>query len=284
MILRAPAKLNLCLYVGRRRRDGLHEICSLFVALTLADRLVVSEDGESGPDRVHCPEVREDNLAERALAALRERGWRRPPLRVEIQKRIPVAAGLGGGSADAAAILRLARGDVEGLEDLAASLGADVPSQLDPGPALVSGPGEIVEALPDPGEFAVVLVPVRPGLTSAEVYAEADRLGAGRDQLELGSIRERLRVTAGDGDSPLSYTELLHNDLEAAAVSLRPEIAPALDALRDAGAAVAMVAGSGPTAFGLFADLAAAERAAATLAAPYDGALVAGPERDADSA
>src|ERR1700755_761854 len=99
MLLHAPAKLNLCLYLGARREDGLHELCSLFEPLALADLLTVTE-GEH--DEVICPGVEGDaaeNLAARALAALRERGWAGSPLRIEIEKRVPVAAGLGGGSA-----------------------------------------------------------------------------------------------------------------------------------------------------------------------------------------
>src|SRR4051794_8775570 len=105
MPIHAPAKLNLCLFLGPRREDGLHELCSLFEPLSLADAIEVSEaDG----DEVLCEGVEGENLAARALAGLRARGWRRGPLRIEIGKRIPIAAGLGGGSADAAAVLRLA--------------------------------------------------------------------------------------------------------------------------------------------------------------------------------
>src|SRR5262249_20787292 len=121
MPIHAPAKLNLCLFLGPRREDGLHELCSLFEPLALADRIEVAE---AGRDEVVCGGVEGENLAARALAGLRERGWKRPPVRIEIGKRIPVAAGLGGGSADAAAVLRLARGEVDGLEELAAGLGA----------------------------------------------------------------------------------------------------------------------------------------------------------------
>ena len=113
---------------------------------------------------------------------MRERGWDSPPLRVEIEKRIPVAAGLGGGSADAAAVLRLARGEIDGLRALAASVGADVPSQLDPRPCLVSGAGEVVEPIPPPADHGVVLIPQSMGLTTADVYAEADRLGLARER------------------------------------------------------------------------------------------------------
>ena len=277
-VLRAPAKLNLGLYVGPRREGGLHELASLHCPLTLADRISVTE-AETGADEVVCPEVEGPNLAAAALAALRELGWERPPLRVEIEKRIPVAAGLGGGSADAGAILRLAAGEVEGLEGVAEALGADIPSQLEPGFALVRGAGEVVEPLPPPGEFAVVLVPAERGLATAAVFAEADLLGIGRDSAELAVAAGGLREAAGGGASPVEFADLLHNDLTDAALSLRPEIGEALDALDAVGAAPALLTGSGPTAFGLFPDLVAADRAAAALPPRLAAALVAGPER-----
>ncbi len=275
MTLRAPAKLNLCLYLGRPREDGLHELRSLFCPLTLSDRIVVS-DAER--DEVECSRVEGPNLAERALAGLRARGWERAPVRVEIEKRIPVAAGLGGGSADAAAVLRLARDEVADMSGLAVELGADVPSQVDPTFALVGGAGEKVEPLPAPRHFGAVLIPHEAGLSTAEVYAEADRLGLGRDVAELDSIAAELREAAGRGESPLAYRELLANDLAEAALSLRPEIGGALQALRSAGAVVALVTGSGPTAAGIFQDIAAADAAAGALGPRFAGAIVAGPD------
>ncbi|HKB52099.1 MAG TPA: hypothetical protein VKC63_11825 [Solirubrobacterales bacterium] len=269
MRIEAPAKLNLCLFLGPRRDDGLHTLCSLFEPLALADAIEVSE---AGHDEVVCSEVEGENLAARALAALRERGWDRPPLRVEIEKRIPVAAGLGGGSADAAAVLRLARDPATGaagwipdLGGIAAELGADVPSQLVPALALVRGAGERVERLPAPPSHAVLLLPAGGGLSTAEVFAEADRLGSGRSEEELDSLALQLCEAAGAGASPLEYAGLLANDLEPAARSLRPDVGAALGALREAGAPLALLTGSGPTAFGLFPDLAAAERAAVEL-------------------
>jgi 4-diphosphocytidyl-2-C-methyl-D-erythritol kinase len=293
----APAKLNLCLFLGPRRADGLHELCSLFEPLALADSLTVAEAGEAAGsgrrgggerdgDEVVCPGVEGENLAARALAALRREGWAGPPLRIEIEKRIPVAAGLGGGSADAAAVLRLAR-DAGGaglsrrrpevraggaaaadLAGIAAEVGADVPSQLDPGLALVQGAGERIEPLPPPDPHAVVLLPCGGGLSTAAVFAEADRLGIGRSAGELDRLAAELRDAAGAGASPLSYAELLANDLEPAARSLQPEIGEALDALRAAGAPLAFMSGSGPTAVGLFPDLAAARAAATRLEPP----------------
>jgi 4-diphosphocytidyl-2-C-methyl-D-erythritol kinase len=275
-VVSAPAKLNLCLYVGGRRDDGLHEIRSLFEPLELADQLRVSESG-SGADEFHTPGVEGQNLVEAALAALREAGWGSPPLRIEVEKRVPVAAGLGGGSADAAAVLRLARGDVEGIRSIAAAVGADVPSQVAPRPCLVAGAGEIVEPVPPPGEHAVILVPQEPGLSTAEVYGEADKLGSERSDAELDAFRRNLHDATREGASPLAYTELLVNDLQPAALSLRPEIARVLEALTESGAAHAMVAGSGPTAVGLFADWGAAFAAAASLTGL--GAIITGPLR-----
>src|SRR5688572_61961 len=105
---RAPAKVNLCLFVGRRRRDGLHEICSLFQSVTLADEVGLSP-ALGAADEIVCQAVHGPNLASKALAAFRDRfEWDGPPQRITIEKRIPIAAGLGGGSADAAAVLRLA--------------------------------------------------------------------------------------------------------------------------------------------------------------------------------
>jgi 4-diphosphocytidyl-2-C-methyl-D-erythritol kinase len=262
MLVHAPAKLNLCLYLGPRREDGLHELCSLFEPLALADLLSVAE---AERDEVLCPGVEGENLAAVALAALREHGWERPSLRIEIDKRIPVAAGLGGGSADAAAVLRLAAGEVAELEQIAATLGADVPSQLRPALALVRGAGERVEPLPAPAEHAAVLLPGGGGLRTAEVFSQADRLGLGRNPAELEELAGRLRPAAGAGASPLAYPELLVNDLEPAARALRPAIGDSLEALREAGAAVAVLSGTGPTAVGLFSSLGTAREAAAAI-------------------
>jgi 4-diphosphocytidyl-2-C-methyl-D-erythritol kinase len=198
---------------------------------------------------------------------------------VEIDKRIPIAAGLGGGSADAAAMLRLAAGELGGLGEVAAGLGADVPSQLEPAFSLVSGAGEGVERLPDPGEFGLVLIPQDRGLATADVYAEADRLAIGRSAAELDELEAELRTAAAGGASPLEYAELLVNDLERPALSLLPEVSEALDALEEVGAARALVTGSGPTAFGIFEDIARADEAASALPPRYANAIVTAPQR-----
>ncbi len=279
MIVTAPAKLNLCLYLGPIRDDGLHEIRSIFEPLELHDELDV-EKFPGKEDEVNCPGVDGDNLASQALEALRERGWNSPTLRIEITKRVPVAAGLGGGSADAAAVLRLALGEVEGIRELAATVGADVPSQIQPRPCLVAGAGEVVAPIPPPGEHAVVLIPQSEGLATADVYAEADRLGGARSETELDAIRRRLTDATAEGASPLSYLEHLTNDLQPAALSLRPEVGDALAALELAGAAKALVTGSGPTAFGLFEDTEAAGRAVEALRDEHPGAIATAPRAD----
>ena len=175
----APAKVNLCLCVGPPRHDGLHELVSLMQSVTLCDELELTD---ADRDEVLCPGVDGPNLVTAALAAFREAtGWDGPRQRIAIVKRIPVAAGMGGGSADAAAALRLlARrsGVCTGLlASVATALGSDVPSQLRPGRALVRGAGELVVPLPDPGSLGVLVLPSRASLATAAVYREADRLG-----------------------------------------------------------------------------------------------------------
>jgi 4-diphosphocytidyl-2-C-methyl-D-erythritol kinase len=268
---RAYAKVNLVLHVGRRREDGMHPVCSLFASLDLADD-VQGDPIDGGADRIDCPGVEGPNLAQAALAAFRARvGQALPPLGIRLEKRIPVAAGLGGGSADAAAVLRLANRvagdplDTAELHALAAGLGSDVPSQLEPRHALVQGTGERVEPIDLP-RLAALLVPAREGLSTRAVYAELDRVDGGRDRLEP----ERLRLLAGAAPSELARA--LENDLQPAALALRPELDDTLASIRAAGALGVAVSGSGPTCFGLFEDGAAAERAAASV----PGALVSG--------
>jgi 4-diphosphocytidyl-2-C-methyl-D-erythritol kinase len=252
----APAKVNLCLYLGPLRADGRHELLSLMQSITLCDELEMA-DGEL--DEVLCADVEGPNLAAAALAAFREAtGWDGPPQRIEIVKRIPVAAGMGGGSADAAATLRLAMrrsglGDGDLLTALAAELGSDVAGQLRPGRVVVRGGGERVELLPDVAPFGVLVLPSQARLSTAAVYREADRLALPRGAQELAAL------------DPLAAVGV--NDLEAAARSLEPTIELALEHARQAGTRQAMVCGSGPTVIGLFEDPLEASRAAGALSA-----------------
>jgi 4-diphosphocytidyl-2-C-methyl-D-erythritol kinase len=258
--LLAPAKVNLCLLLGGTRDDGRHELVTLFESVTLTDTLTVTV---SDSDEVHCPGVTGANLVADALAGLRELGWTAPPLRIEIDKQIPVAAGMGGGSADAAALLRdapewapVAREDVAAL---AARLGSDVPAALAPGVVLGTGAGEVLAAVPAPPAHALLVLPQDFGLSTPDVYREADLLGLGRSRQQLAAAA--VALMAGEFAGLLGV-----NDLQPAALSLRPEIAGALAAARAAGAEHALVCGSGPTVIGLYpgADGLARAQAAAT--------------------
>jgi len=261
-LLAAPAKLNLCLYLGPLRDDGLHELASIFEPLGLEDRITLKL---SDRDRVRSPGVIGENIVAKALRLLRSEGWSEGPFRIEIEKRIPVSAGLGGGSADAAAILRLAAGAVEDLTGIALMVGADVPSQLNPKPLLVEGVGQKMTSLPEPAGHWITLLPVKGGLSTGAVFAEADRMGLGRSQAEIDGIARKLWTVATNGVSPLEYPALLVNDLEPAAISLKPEIGLAKERMKAAGAPFTGMTGTGPTVFGIFPSREAATAAAAEL-------------------
>jgi len=277
----APAKINLGLFLGpTRAEDSRHELVTVMQSISLADELTL-EYAPAGvsEDEVVCPGVSgppSQNLARAALDAFRAAtGWDAPPLRLSIVKRIPVAAGLAGGSADAAATLRLARhvsglGDEALLRELGAALGADVPAQISPGRWLASGAGEHLRELSNPSRpFGVLLLPVAAELSTAAVYKEADRLEPARAPQELEQRRLALTAALELGAPVPTVKELLHNDLQAAAISLCPAISDALEQAREVGAEEVLVSGSGPTVVGLFLranGLGRAERAAAGLA------------------
>ncbi|HEX3432490.1 MAG TPA: hypothetical protein VHT25_00340 [Solirubrobacteraceae bacterium] len=276
----APAKVNLGLFMGPRRDgDGRHELVTVMQSISLADELILrAADVSATSDEIVCPGLTGDpqqNLAARALASFRAAtGWDAPPLHLSVDKRVPVAAGLGGGSADAAAALRLAHaasglGDERLLRELGAALGADVPAQIAPGRWLATGAGELLQALPDPFPALELLVLASDSeLSTADVYREADALGLERERGELEQRREQLRSALELGAPLPAARELLHNDLQAAAVSLCAPIAQALAQMREAGAEESLVSGSGPTVVGLFAHAnpaGRAQRAAAAL-------------------
>lgn len=273
----APAKVNLGLFVGAVRADGKHELVSVMQPISLADEVVL-ETGAPGTsaDEVVCPGVAGENLAARAVELFRRAtGWAHPPVRLSIVKRIPVAAGLGGGSADAGAALRLLRaasglGDDELLQALAAELGADVPAQVAPARLLASGAGELLHALPPPTRpVGVLVLPQAEGLSTADVYATADRLGTPREVAELEQCRRRLRDELSLG-APLPAPELLANDLQRACRALSPAADRALEEAARAGAEHALVSGSGPTVLGLFARANGPERARRAASALAD--------------
>ena len=166
------------------------------------------------------------------------------------------------------------------VEAIAARLGADVPSQLTPGPSIGTGAGEIVELAPNLEDHYLLIIPQPFGLSTAEVYREADRLGLTRPAEELAAITADLQecVRAQEHTPAALPSRLLVNDLEAAALSLRPEIVAALDAARAAGAHHALVCGSGPTVIGVFwgTDFHRVHAAAERLRDRYPGAVATG--------
>jgi 4-diphosphocytidyl-2-C-methyl-D-erythritol kinase len=263
VIEQAPAKVNLCLYLGPARADGRHELVTVFDSVSLFDDLEIAE---STVDEVICEGVVGPNLVAEAIAGLRAAGWSAPPLRVVIRKRIPVAAGMGGGSADAAAMLRAAArfAPIDGaiVAGIGAQLGADVPSQLRPGASLGTGAGEIIVPLGQLEPYGLIVLPQPFPLATRDVYREADRLGLARSGAELGPFAVDLTRCLPD---------VLVNDLQPAALSLAPEIGDVLSRARDAGADDAIVCGSGPTVIGVFRGTDVERRAEHAVATLKDG-------------
>jgi len=269
----APAKVNLALHVTGRRDDGMHLIHSLVAFAGLGDTLSAAPapadrldvEGEFAAALAGGA----DNLVPRALDALRAEwpGAAADPLAVRLDKRLPVAAGLGGGSADAAAMLRLmARmagiGPDQHLSAVAARLGADVPVCLAGRPSEVSGIGEIVRPIGALPEAHLVLVNPRAQLSTAEVFACLER----RDNPPLPALPVRF----ADFSMLAEWLAATRNDLEAPATTLMPVI----DAIKRTvgatqGCALARLSGSGPTVFGLYASGDAAAEAARHLQADW---------------
>ncbi|WP_445152288.1 4-(cytidine 5'-diphospho)-2-C-methyl-D-erythritol kinase [Baekduia sp. Peel2402] len=278
---RAPGKINVCLFLGPPRADGRHELVSVMQSVTLADRLRLEElDGDGGAapsDLVDCPGVEGPNLVATAIERFRQATrWDGGAVRISIDKRLPVAAGMAGGSADAAAALRLlARAaqieDPELLHEIAIGLGADVPAQVLPGRVLATGAGEVIERIPGVTRYGVLVVPSESGaqLSTPDVFREADRLGLPRAAQGLQQALDAVRDGLPDLPDALCV-----NELQPAALSLLPALEDTLRRVQEAGADVAMVSGSGPTVLGLFHDRAAAK---AARDAHFPGCKVAKP-------
>jgi 4-diphosphocytidyl-2-C-methyl-D-erythritol kinase len=265
MRLSAPAKVNLFLTVGSRRPDGLHEIESVMQAVSLFDTVTLEPASGFGVSVTPAGAAPEDqsNLALRAARAFAEM-HPNDGVKIAIEKHIPVAAGLGGGSADAAATLvglnKLWDTHVskKALEKIGAGLGADVPFCVRGGTAAARGAGENLSALPCPFNVWWVLGISGASLSTADVYEEFDRLGGGRveDPYDVADALARADVERLAGS--------IRNDLESAALSLAPQIRSGRDALGAAGALGVILAGSGPTWLGLARDQVHARAVAAT--------------------
>lgn len=253
----APAKLNLFLRVLGRRGDGYHDINSLVLPLTLADgvqarrgeRLLLTVVGECAADVPR----REDNLVVRAAHALAEASGVQPAAELLLSKQIPVAAGLGGGSADAAATLRALDGlwetglGIGPLREVAARVGSDVPGMIEIRPVLIGGRGEVVEPIEVPRTWWVLLT--QPfGVRAGDAYGWWDQDGGPQ-----GPGPEPLLAALREGDLGRAGA-LLHNDLEGPVSARHPEVEAARKRLLDAGALGALMVGSGPTVAGLARD------------------------------
>ncbi len=262
VVARAPAKVNLHLAVGELRADRFHELRTVFQALSLADEIrvqaatglhvVVRGEGASGvPTGQH-------NLAWKAATRLAHLAGREPQVEIAIDKKIPVAGGMGGGSADAAATLvaldafwRLGLSRDE-LSAIAAELGSDVPFALHGGTAYGTGRGERLLPVLARDTFHWVLALAKGGLSTPRVFGELDRLRARGSPARLGDA-EALMHALASGDA-VRLAPLLGNDLQAAAVSLEPGLRRTLRAGVEVGALAGMVSGSGPTCAFLCAD------------------------------
>ena len=281
--VRTHAKLNLFLRVIGRRPDGYHEIESIFHGVSLADEMHIrSTDDEGVRIEMHgasgpiSEEIDlENNLAYLAARSLIERGITPTGLRIDIEKNIPIAGGLGGGSSNAAGVLVALNelwGAGLGSEDLnavGASVGSDVPYCLVGGTMLATARGEKLTSLPSPTEIHFVLGISDVPLLTKDVYERWDHLGA-----EPGDGSASMTLALGAGD-PQEVGQLLHNDLEAAAFSLRPELQESKDAIANAGALGSALTGSGPTLFGLASDADHARQIASKIEDRFDRVEIA---------
>ncbi len=274
LTVRAPAKINLHLGVGALRPDGFHPLATVYQAIGLYDDVTVADAASwevtvVPTGDVDCSDVPLDerNLALRAGRRLAEHHGLDRAAAMTVHKGIPVAGGLAGGSADAAAALvaldrlwELQTPDAD-LLAIAAGLGSDVPFALVGGTAQGTGRGEVVERVADSGEWWWVVVPDERGLSTPEVYAAFDRLGVVGAPYLPDSLLAALR-----GGAPDELAQELHNDLEAAALLLRPELGAAREAIRAADAYRPLLSGSGPTWLGLCGDATHARLVAERLA------------------
>ena len=290
--LRTPAKINLGLRLTGRRPDGYHLLESLFTPIDLHDEVELewlpgpdrselemsSDSGAELPAALRATAAGSDNLVVRAAEAFRRVSGLEGRLRMRLRKSIAAGAGLGGGSSDAGAVLRLLAslaGDrspgAEELARLALELGADVPFFLDPGPALVTGIGE--QIAPIEGLPGLDLVLANPGISvaTAEVYRAADALAASLTHGGAGStMRAISRLQGESGDRLSALGDLLGNDLQPAAIRLCPPIGRLMERIRELGAVATGMSGSGATVFGVFESAPSAAKAALELNSDSD--------------
>jgi 4-diphosphocytidyl-2-C-methyl-D-erythritol kinase len=273
---RAPAKVNLTLRVLGKRADGYHDLESLVVFADIADRVTLTLGdalglGVDGPTAAAAGDV-SDNLVLRAVCALSDRVAGLRVGRFALTKLLPVAAGLGGGSADAAAALRLLARlndlapDDARLMEAARRTGADVPVCLDPRPRVMRGIGDVLSAPLDLSPLPAVLVNPGVPVPTRDVFAKlglapGDKRGDATD-IPVGQLKNR--------DALVAHLKSQPNDLEAPAIAVQPVVAEVLEAIaQQGGCLLSRMSGSGATCFGLFETEAAAGSAAQALAASH---------------
>ena len=252
----AAAKLNLALVVGPLRDDGKHEVVTVLERLSLEDTVSVRR-----AEATRVTGFAEDTLVRAALDAVAHAAGSSLSFEARIEKRIPVAAGLGGGSSDAAAALLLANGLLDDplrddvLHELAAGLGADVPFFLYPGPQLATGDGTTLKALTVPRDYSVVLA-LPHGSAKASTASVYEAFDARHGAAGFDERRAELLAALEESDDPVDLTRLPPNDLASS---------PLTASLRDLGAIRTDVTGAGPVVYGLFPDARDADRAAAAV-------------------
>lgn len=255
--VRVPAKVNLLLSVGPVRPDGYHELATVFQAVGLYDEVIARETDRPGVSLTLSGEgegslpLGVENLAVRAAMLLAEQAGVEAGVALHIHKTIPISGGMAGGSADAAGALlacdtlwRLGTSR-DDLSALAADLGSDVPFALHGGTAIGTGRGENLTSVLSRGGFHWVFALADGGLSTPAVYRECDRLRTGRSVPDP-YVSDMLMQAVRAGDAVL-LGKALHNDLQAAAISLRPALALVLEIGEDFGALGGLVSGSGPT-------------------------------------
>lgn len=271
--LPSPAKINLFLRVLGRREDGYHDIETLMVCVGLYDSLRLTIGADSGPVTVRCahPQVPEDetNLAARAAVLFFQKHGAAKATAIDIDKRIPVGAGLGGGSSNAAAVLRGLNDHFRSpfplaeLEAMALSLGADVPFFLRGRPALATGIGERLEPVAHLPRLTLVIVYPDVSVATASVYKN----------LNLGLTKKENQPKYFPLMANFAIEHHLFNDLEAVTLQRHPEVAAAKAALVANGAKGALMSGSGSSVFGIFEDGEAARRARTAISQRSDWQL-----------
>lgn len=271
--VQAPGKINVSLRVGPPRADGYHTVASIYLAVSLYEEVAATavagggitvsmspadpQHFGSGPtggqeEESNVP-LNADNLAVRAAAALQQAAQIYDGVHLELVKRVPVAGGMGGGSADAAAALVACNAlwdagfDQAALSRLAAGLGADVPFALLGGAAVGLGTGEQLTGAAAASLFHWVLVPTPAGLSTPRVYSELDRIRAQAADAVTDPAADPDVLRALESGHPEKLAQVLNNDLEPAALALAPPLADILARGRRHGALAGLVSGSGPT-------------------------------------